>query len=449
MNCVGYSNRDSKVSALTTSSPISRYHKRLKALRLVSRQFAYNYRLLQHLFGTFWLVASPEYIKRLTEVGISRLLTNIKGTTFIAPLPTWTASFEDLEQAVHGGNVQGSQSLYLNDQFSQAGKLFRRHNARLKATWSSSRQDMLENTIVRLESLTDTGYECQYAPESPNEILQYDNHTIFFDHDAKQGEHSIVAGDLFLLTVIVCLAHTKVKPKTLVIQCDITPGSDWVKLEVWKKVDLIRLNKLEFRLHREGSNATERDLERYGRTEAVRILNGIFQRCIQSLESFSYGWFHTPFPHDNLLALPKLKKLELARCDVVPRELAAWISQLTSLEYLELDDTYCPGPLIDWFFLFAAIRDHTNRMLLDFTDVQTSTEGWTYLRNVYTGDHLGEKLHIPRCYGNDREHHLDHVDDCLALWMCGRIGITKCMTYWFDNNLTGLGIEMEITSPKS
>lgn len=211
-------------------------------------------------------------------------------------------------------------------------------------------------------------------------------------------------GDALLTAAVACMAKADMKPGKLNVMCAMTRQFQWEALPGWEKCDFSQVQSFEFhpRIPRapcDWSRAGE--IGTLITTCAADAIAAVLKRCNESLEEFHCrNDCPMRWPGYEVISLPKLKRLSFTCGYIRPRNLAAWMTRMPSLEHFECVSTYSlGGEEGTWLDVFDAIRNHSRGMKVVLHNILTADEGEPSLGD-YTYDL--QKYFETRAPGEDR-----------------------------------------------
>ena len=208
-------------------------------------------------------------------------------------------------------------------------------------------------------------------------------------HEAGHGDEgceSAIApiGDALFAAAIACLAEAGVKARTLSVKCAMTSHSQWDALPGWGTCDFSRVQSFKFQ-------PQIQEMCRFGLFEtfiperAADATAAVLKKCNDSLERFHYQDCPMQWPGQEVISLPKLKRLSLGDGCIRPRNLRAWMAKMPSLEHLDCVSTKSwGGEDGTWVEIFDAIRNHPRGMKVDFDQICANDEEISM--SYHTGD---------------------------------------------------------------
>ena len=462
-----------------------------KSLRLVSKRFAESHYIRSTLFRRIQLVPGPDELEALTQIKINNLAPFVKTLAFVAPPYSWTLTLEDfrkstLTQAIQRYGVH-SNALYTYAPVKMVPRMHRRGEARsfhrssdyeMTARYQDYRADALSvESLLAGKELRAAWISALKALPHVEEVVIRSPRLVHQDRIYKTAAGPV--GDELFTAAVAVLSAAGLRVRSLNIVGLVTGCLDWETLPGWAALDLGQLQSFTFRpriwrpikslgtFGIEGSRAAGRQAEilpqvdiseseeaceedgwssAHGdssgddepyKAEAMagqqntrsQSVAAVLKKSAQSLENFKYSYLYAMhWPGDQVIPMPKLRHLSLRGHNVHPRNLAAWMAEMPSLNHFKLSyssiSEFTQPHYHDWRFVFDAIRNHPKPKGMK-----------VHLFKINAYDYLSFD-----CHTNDTEQYEPYVRDLkdvevvheelqwsLALYLSGKIEWNKCL----------------------
>ncbi|KZM18723.1 hypothetical protein ST47_g10076 [Ascochyta rabiei] len=418
-------------------------HATLKSLRLACRQYAYLPRLLEKVFRGIQLVASHEQVNLAETLDLSVIKPYVKtiameptkyswamteevfrDIVLVTPLQEWCYDVNQkrLEMMKAGGDVSGSIILgrkqfaelgmrgfvqqYMGGKMpvssAELGEGFQRYMQHAQSTHTVFETRQVQHAWTRVfTQLPDAHvfrigrWECEGRGESSWRDWGCDVQP--HEHYYGKGYDNAVCrrlqepvGEALYSTAIASLVAARAKITQLHIESVVDGNFAWAHNGALDDLDLSHLQTLSFQPlgaepRVEYDSGSEREAAVH--TYCSLAITTLLRKCSTSLQKltlfpgfccYDMAWPLSDIPaSNNLLTLPALKSLTTGL------SLALFLHQCSALEYLQLDS--CHREDGEWRELWDAIRDHPDRMTLEFTELPCNS-----CAEVGVSHHTGE-----------------------------------------------------------
>jgi hypothetical protein len=145
----------------------------------------------------------------------------------------------------------------------------------------------------------------------------------------------------------------------------------------------------------------------------------VFKYCLGLSGHVEPAW-----PESEVALLPKLKYLDMDGIYVDPRAMARWIEQMPCLDHIRLSGIGLNDDYPTWQFIYDAIRDHPNDILVDFDSIGTNPITGVYGLKF-------RKSEVDKCLeGIKRTRTHSDYEVLVCLYIAGRIR--------WDRNMIGI-----------
>lgn len=196
-----------------------------------------------------------------------------------------------------------------------------------------------------------------------------------------------------------------------------TSQFDWMDLPGWEYLDLSQLHT--FKSDPSLSEADEVVGTRPG--DAVAVVQ---KKCSGSLEEFILeGDYPMQWPIDEVIDLPKFKRITIHRGPVHPGNFKNWMAEMPTLESLELCGTFVCNEYHHWLDIFDGIRNHPKPIQVSFDHIITNE--WGDLSIEHPTDDFQKYLAMGKS-----EDLWDEMTRSLCLYLSGKIGHNRSLRYW-------------------
>ena len=479
---------DDKASEETHVTRLRAFQAYLKAWRLVSGRFARSDFIRSTLFKRIQLVPAPDELGALVQSKINHLARFVKTVAFVAPPHSWTLTFEDfrkstLAQAIQRYGVH-SDVLYTYVPVKMVPRLHRRGGHRpfhrnsdqeMSPSYQEYRSHALSvKSLLEGEELRAAWISALKALPHVEEVVIRSPRLVHQDRSYKTAAGPV--GDALFTAAVAVLSAAGLRVRNLRVVGLVTGCLDWETLPGWKSLDLGQLKSFTFRPRAwrpiedlgtfgiggskaSGKDPTENEVsedeesceedewssghgdsseddEPY-KAEAVahqwntrsQSVAAVLRKSANSIQKFKYSYLHAMhWPGDEVIPMPKLKHLSLRGHHIHPRNLAAWMAEMPSLNHLRLSyssiSEFTQPHYLDWRYVFDAIRNHPK-----------PTGMRVHLFKVTAYDYLSFD-----CHTNDTEQYEQSVRDLedveavhhdlpwsLALYLSGKIDYNRCL----------------------
>jgi hypothetical protein len=182
--------------------------------------------------------------------------------------------------------------------------------------------------------------------------------------------HNSILGNLLLRLVVQCLAEAGTSIRALDIEHPVAHSGD--EVPVWFQLDCSQLQEVKFR-------ATDYDFWSLERCNAQIMYQGfvaISKKCHLSIDTFEYDSGEVD---DQILwlgheiELPNLKSLHLGGILIDQKAIGQWIKRMPELHHIQMKWLEAKRDHMDWKFVWDAIRDHSNDILVEIDQLHTSS----------------------------------------------------------------------------
>ena len=454
----------------------------LKSLRLACGQFAYLPKVMEALFHCIRLVASPEHVHLTGTIDLSMIKPYVKTIVMEPTKYSWTMTEEifgdivliaplqdfcdrdrekiwarrdageDISGATYLGRAQfaklgmrGFVQEYMNGEmpFSDAdiNASFERYMQHAQRTRDAYETGQVRRAWVKvLTELPDVhdfkigywDYSCTTKKPWRELGCEIEGHQ--HSYDRGHGESvcrrlQVPVGQALFTAAIASLAAARSKIANLNVECVVDDYFAWADSGELDHLDLSRLKNLSFQPIEVEDHETDSKATIIARNSIA--VTALLRKCSNTLQNLDFRSYTSscpmPWPPPSTpgsLDLPPLPALTSFRTNL-SLQLSAFshfLHRAPALSHLQLDG--CGGELGEWRHLWDAIRDHPNRMALEFD--QLPCIDWTEL-SVY--HHTGEPSKI--AFVDDP---YDNIDYSLENYLSGRRHWDRSLRLWFDNN---------------
>ncbi|KIW08352.1 uncharacterized protein PV09_01268 [Verruconis gallopava] len=367
----------------------------LKALRLVSRRFAYLKSLNASLFARVELIADPVESQRLKNTSFERVAPHVRHVTFVPPLYNWHMNRELLRV------LYRRQGIYLRDldqvfqAYHMAALVTQTHlrSKQLQKRWSSALGQApfchsIQTIIVDYGSM---GIDSRN--HRPHPIIWPGEHHHLYEVRGLESAGSVE--DEFFAAVVSALAEARTQLHEIDFNHATSCQQAWITLPGWSQLDVSNLRELHISPNILRRSTPYRLQEDVGVAEIAEATADLIQRSSGTLSVFGYigitGLLQVPKP---ATSLSELKTVELHACLTRALLLSAWIKASPWLESLALGHLSLSNERQHgWKYIFDAVKEHQGlHLCLDHIVVE-NRNGKLRLFNIdiHTGDKDLEK----------------------------------------------------------
>lgn len=375
---------------------------RFQSLRLVCKRFACSRRILQVLFKGIQFRADPDGFAAIQHTDVQKFAEHVKQVTFTAPRYSTAMTRDIFNEIVLAQTVNDFANSH--DMWNGFGSYAYEHRGHQKFLL-----EHMEDRLPFSDEAIRTGYQkYQDAAKDCHDLLQSEQlsntwtsilrafhncHTVrlpepdFDDSQQRQPNaesayplirphrHDQVhrdevcrrlaapLGDSLFAASMDSLARAGITVRSLDVSCAMTGEFRRVSLP-----DLTQMQALFFRPRVSSIGADVAADGGYQRTadRSAKFLNTVMQKCSDELVEFTHddNWCPCPmrWPADEVVQLPKIRRIVLGSGTVRSKNLRAWIQHMPSLEHLELRGSNSDGSNpTGWRTIFDAVKDHMEK----------------------------------------------------------------------------------------
>ena len=438
----------------------SEIFKTLIALRLSCAQFAYLARVLGRLFNGILFKASPEQVELLETTDISRLGPFIKKITFMPTRYNWTTTLDMFREIVtsHALNRHISRDVSLSRELERFNRAKMKEYIRnhfegkppfseeeiqrgydtyisraneVKALFDSGRLESVWTVALRRHPRADRFTIDSWKPTSDEEQLTENpgcealaRHHRGALEDSASWQAAEATGDALFTTAMGSLSAVERHMRCLTVDGLLCPDFAWVNQPKWANTNISSLEELIFSPSYDTGN-WEFDQYDEAADRGAAALSSILKKCEATVEVLDIecgGDLNWPLDHD-VFTLPKVRSLRFAYTHLRPRPFATCLERANNLKHLKLEFNHIGSSYVpDWRIIWDAIRNHRNRMHLEFVNVETGN-GHEYDVNHHTSKGVDLKP--------TGESWADYPDS-LTNYLSGIGTWNKSLRQWFD-----------------
>lgn len=391
------------------------------------------------LFENVQLQPTLKYVEGLEKGNLDRIAPHVSHVTFIPPLQSSALAYEDFSEIIsilYRRKIRpGGREEQLPVPDDKARLAFQKYHQHVQKN-----QDLLGSSLLRqvwVQTLRKCGHYLRLSFEDADwkesfirDVAQSGGIPGPYDHvclrHAKES-HAAALGSLLFRSAVQCLAEAGTSIRSLDIKFHIAYRDVWGQLPQWSQLDCSQLQDFTF----EPSDFYCESPEDVHARLLVTNPTAVLRKCHTTLEVFKYrldidtgNWIQPAWPESEVALLPKLKYLDMDGICVDPRALARWIGQMPCLDHVRISEMVLDDDYPTWQFIYDAIRDHPNDVLVDFVSIET---------NIITGVYglSFRKSEVDECLEDiKRTRTCFHHEACVCLYIAGRIG--------WDNNMAGI-----------
>ena len=409
-------------------------------------------------------MANTEHFEHLERANISQIAPFVSEVTFVAPLNSWTLTYDGFKEVVVAQAVQKyahdhlklPQGYYcseddghrefiekhwggkfpLSDEQIRDG-FVRYHDDALiakdllqgeglRVAWTKTLRAL--PTDLRLRFVTfeyDEYWSSQHLPVQPDCIIRPHRHE-GTHHEETCERATAPIGDALFAAAIACIGKAGVKARALDVECAMTGHFQWEALPGWEKCDFSRVQSFKFqpRVQKIPGNPNQwEQVETLITKQAADATAAVLKKCSNSIEEFHYEAYSCPmrWPGHEVIPLPKLKKLSFTGSYIRAGNVKTWMEKMPSLEHFKCvstETTYdeeAGGG--SWLEVFDAIRNHPRGMKVEFDEIVANHQD---ISLSYHTDDIQEYL-------EKEPEATDSFDACLSLplYLSGKIDMYR------------------------
>ncbi|KAH6616851.1 hypothetical protein C7974DRAFT_53419 [Boeremia exigua] len=446
----------------------------LKSLRLACRQYAYLPALLADIFQHIRIEASPEQVKVAELLDLSSMKPYVKAITMVPSKYTWTMTegkFQhiiwspraeeifDEKFSVNDSSALGRQEIkelglvsfvekhtdgampFTKGEVATGYERYMQHARRTREMFETKQIDRAWSRLLaelpdvdsfniglwNFDSSTDQNWRKRGCD------LQIHGHGYGIpghEYEACRQLHAPV-GEALFRAAIAALTTARSNVSRLEIECVVDGEFTWADDETLDGLNLSRLQSLVFDPigadWREAGNWSREHKAAAGARCGLALVT-LLNKCSSSLRELSFfpqrsgNYFDWPPAAPNWPpVLPALGSLTTGT-GLDLSGFARFLLQSPALVYLRLDGSEWRRG--EWRELWDAIRNHPNRMTLNFDQLPCSNYGEC---SVY--HYTGEASTL-----DSDEDQWDNVQYCLENYLSGRSPWNRTLTLWFEES---------------
>ena len=368
-------------------------------------------------------MATPEDLEHLERASISRIAPFVNNVTFVAPPNSWILPYDGFKEVVvaqavqkyapdhlkkhHGYWSDGLQKfvekhwsgkLPFSDEQIRCGFEKYRDDALvakdllqgedLKVAWTKTLRALPSDLRLRFVSSKYDESSSTHLPVQPDCVVQPHRHDGTHRTEACASASAPI-GDALFAAAIVCVAEAGVMVRELNVMCAMTGQFQWDALPGWDTCDFSQIQSFKFQpvvQEIPGIPKQYNPAETLITKNAADATSAVLKKCNDSIEEFHH---HNDcpmrWPGYEVISLPNLKTLSLADGYIRPRNLSAWMAEMSSLEHFTCVSTKSSGGAEGtWVEVFDAIRHHPRRMKIEFDQIIANDEEISM--SYHTGD---------------------------------------------------------------
>ena len=404
-------------------------------------------------------MATSEHLEHLERANISRVAPFVNKITFVAPPNSWTLTYDGFKEVLVAQAIQryasdhqiwnGSGSyayendghrIFIEQQWggrfalldTQIRDGFERYHKDalaakdllqgkdLKIAWTKALRALPKDLKLRFVTVEYDESDCSHLPVLPDCTVRPHHHD---ENHQEETCRRVTAplGDALFAAAIACLAEADVKARKLDVECAMMDHFQWEALPGWGACDFSQVQSFKFQPH---VRSIKEDLDSPGgedmvARQAAYATAAVLKKCNDSLEKFHYqDSCPMQWPGDEVIPLPKLKKLSFGGGCIRPRNLKAWMAQMPLLEHFEcMCTSSCGSEDGSWLEVFDAIRNHPRGMKVDFDQIFAGEEE---ISMRYHTDDFQELL-----VDEAQEEPWSDVSESLRLYLSGKIDMDE------------------------
>lgn len=361
----------------------------LKALRLVSKAFAWNYSVLTQLFNNLNIVADVVWIDHFSKRSIQSIARFVKIVNFVPPLYNWHVGPKQFRRLFTDLHFDMRLRDHHEPEPNKAQRV-RHSQAKVQEAWerydtmAERNRELLQDRsslwVLKLTKWLKALHNCHhfsfslvdYAHLDENLNPRYPQCLQFWLGTRGRLDLALRSSDLADLAFSLALdALGRVGTRIHSISLD-SPAPDG---ELWHgalrddALDVSELKAIEMTPTCEGGEA-DGGCEEIINESIEDDIWYLMSRCVSNLESLhwvGYGHWAWGCRPVAVQVLPNLRKIFLGPCYIPSQYLYSWISGSTSLQELTLHDISIleSEDHYNWKSVFDAIRDKPSSMKLD------------------------------------------------------------------------------------
>lgn len=242
-------------------------------------------------------------------------------------------------------------------------------------------------------------------------------------------------GELLLRAAVASLIAAQSTVSHLEVECVLDGQFTWADDGTLNNLDLSMLQSLFFNPVGATKQESSEWPEEYAETANARCglaLVALLRKCSSSLvelKFFPEGWYGDnylvwpPAPPNQPPKLPALEELTTG-ASINLSAFSRYLFQCPSLNYLRLEG--CEG--VDWMWreLLDAIRNHPNRMLIEFDDLPCNE----HTLEPFSIRHDTREAHSAEFEGDDP---FDDIQYSVANYLSGKRHWDRTLSMWFED----------------
>ncbi|KAH7127237.1 hypothetical protein B0J11DRAFT_605261 [Dendryphion nanum] len=387
-------------------------HADLKALRRTCRQLAYSPSILERLFRHIKFSRTTEGLRSFQELDPGRFAPYVQSIRYwpsnysvavtrvlFEEAVNWQVvsyNMEETDKISWGGvgniliekkDIQEVVKTYFNgvspffshEELDTAYDLYHQtaqniENLPFEKTWTTVLGQLNKCTSISTthSEVDDSDYWYRNSPREDKICALLPKHP--HDHRHHKEVDCLRAqthtGDMLFENIIVALAISGLRLENLHINHYCSNTKDWLEIPEFPSFDISALKKLTFDPILALHDRNDHELS----PRVASNLTLLLRKCVSTLSTLSIGseTMIFPFP-DNILLLPALHTLRIGSGYILISLFADFLMLQSGLKRLEMKATHGIPNSGDWRAIWDAIKDHKNRMRLEFEEVAANS----------------------------------------------------------------------------
>ena len=327
--------------------------------------------------------------------------------------------------------IDSAYEKYHNDARAQGTLL---QDSDIDQVWAGVLGQLSNALAIRFdaEKLDDNGPD--YLTEATQYHIMPHHHGVAHEESECRKQYA-PDGDWLFIVGVAALVKAQTKVTKLTVRCMMTSKLVYTWLDKWDQLDFGSLQRFDFNpmVHLIGESLYDYGFSRDPNVLAMDASSAVLEKCRSSLETFRYGKYVTYFPNQwpprKIIALPKLKMIEIGSGPIYAHDLAAWMRFMPVLEHFQLDGSSVDGPYENWKIIFDAIRNHPKPSGMQVVLGQIISKDSAEMSLRFNTKDVQEYLDMP-----DKEESDPWMDSfrSLPLYLSGHIGWNKSLKMFHE-----------------
>lgn len=256
-------------------------------------------------------------------------------------------------------------------------------SGRVQRAWVKTLEALPRDRVYRVRKWKFAIQEPSWSQDATLDRVFRSTHGTQLEAEGNRGKFASPLGDQLFDLVMHSIVEAAVKPTQLDLCYDTCGQSLWDHFIGYQSDALSELETLLFRpwlygITPDGEYFRPEDDDSHVTENAAFALTSMLNICNSSLRFLSINnRYPIVFPAEYINqvtnVVPELRRLEMKGVHLNAKAFASWLRQCTKVEHLSIASTILTTDgYYGWRLLFDAIRDHPNRMTVEFHQIMAN-----------------------------------------------------------------------------